>query len=83
MGYTGQPPLTKETRIAALLDGSIPFLIVIGIIAATLAVAARAGDRRSLRFPRCMTWASISAFALAGLAFVVAVLIRSAGSIPT
>ena len=69
--------------IAALLDGSIPYLIVIGIIAATVAIATRAGgERRSSHFSRNTISVSVAAFVVAGLAFILAVVIRSAGAMP-
>lgn len=69
---------------ALLLDGSVPYFIVIGIIAVTLAIAARAGgERKSSHFSGNMFLASLAAGVLAGLAFGAAVVIRSAGAMLT
>lgn len=61
--------------MAEWLDAAVPFLIALGVVAAVFGVVRSKDRRTSFKI-------SIASLALAGIAFVLSVIIRSMSSMP-
>ena len=61
--------------MAEWLNGAVPYLIALSVVAAVFGVVRSKERRTAFRI-------SIATLALAGIAFVLSVIIRSMGSIP-